>query len=38
MTGPQLAFLRAEAKSLHITLGELVRRIVDAYRMARTVG
>ncbi len=32
LTEPQLAFLKAESARLGITLGELVRRIVDQYR------
>lgn len=31
-TEPQLAFLRKEAARLGITIADLVRRIVDAYR------
>jgi hypothetical protein len=33
-TGPQVAFLEAEAARLGITLGEPVRRIVDQHREA----
>lgn len=32
LTAPQLAFLRGEAERLGITLGELIRRIIDAHR------
>jgi hypothetical protein len=32
LTEPQLAFLRREAKRLGISLGELLRRIVDQSR------
>jgi hypothetical protein len=35
LTDPQMAFLEAEAARLGITLGELVRRIVDQYREAK---
>ena len=35
LTEPQVAFLKAEAARLGITLGELVRRIVDQYREAK---
>lgn len=31
-TEPQLAFLKAEAERLGITVAELVRRIIDEYR------
>lgn len=31
-TEPQLVFLKREAKRLGISVAELVRRIVDAYR------
>ena len=34
-TGPQVAFLAASAARLGITLGELVRRVVDQYREAK---
>ena len=34
LTEPQVAFLKAEAARLGITLGELVRRIVDQCREA----
>jgi hypothetical protein len=34
-TGPQTAFLEAEAARPGITLGELVRRIVDQHREAK---
>jgi hypothetical protein len=35
LTEPQVACLKAEASRLGITLGELVRRIVDQYREAK---
>ena len=35
-TDPQIEFLRAEAKSLGISVAELVRRIVDQYRNGRS--
>jgi hypothetical protein len=34
-TAPQMAFLRAESVRLGITVGELLRRIIDTYREAR---
>jgi hypothetical protein len=34
-TKPQLAFLRAEAERLGITVADLIRRIIDAYREGR---
>jgi hypothetical protein len=38
LSEPQLAFLRAEAAGLGITLGELVRRIVDQHRARAAPG
>ena len=35
LTEPQVVFFEAEAARLGITLGELVRRIVDQYRKAK---
>lgn len=32
---PQMAWLRAEAESLGVTLGELLRRIIDQARAVR---
>lgn len=34
-TQPQIAFLKAEAERLGISVADLVRRIVDAYREER---
>ena len=34
-TAPELKFLKAEADILGITVAELLRRIVDAYREGR---
>ena len=31
-TAPQIDFLRLDAEQLGISVGELVRRIIDAYR------
>ena len=35
LTNPQLAFLRGEAKRLGLSIGELVRRIIDQHREQR---
>ena len=35
LTEPQLDFLKAEAARLGISIGDLVRRIVDEYRTGR---
>lgn len=35
LTLPQRAYLRDEAKRLGITVGELLRRIIDAHREER---
>jgi hypothetical protein len=32
LTRPQLAFLRKESERLGISVGEMIRRIVDQYR------
>ena len=32
LTDPQIAYLRAEAKRLGITVSDLVRRIIDQHR------
>lgn len=32
LTDPQTAFLNAEARALGITVAELIRRIIDAWR------
>jgi hypothetical protein len=32
LTAPQLAFLRKESERLGISVSDLIRRIVDAYR------
>jgi len=34
LTGPQTAYLKAEAEQLGITVAELVRRIIDRHREA----
>jgi hypothetical protein len=34
-TAPQMTFLKEESARLGITIGELLRRIIDAYREAR---
>ena len=34
-TKPQMAFLKAEAERLGITVADLIRRIVDRYREGR---
>lgn len=34
-TGPQLAFLKAEAERMGISVADLIRRIVDRYREER---
>lgn len=34
-TQPQIAFLKTEAERLGISIADLVRRIVDAYREER---
>jgi hypothetical protein len=33
-TSPQMAFLKKEAKKLGVSVGELIRRIVDQFRGA----
>lgn len=35
LTEPQLAFLKEEAERLGISVGDLIRRIVDQYRKAQ---
>ena len=35
LTEPQLAFLRIEAERLGVTVGELLRRVIDQYREQR---
>jgi hypothetical protein len=35
LTKPQLAFLKAEAMRLGITLSDVIRRIIDQYRETR---
>jgi hypothetical protein len=32
LTGPQVAFLKAEAARLGISVADLIRRIIDQYR------
>lgn len=32
LTEPQIAFLEAEAERIGITVSDLIRRIIDAYR------
>ena len=34
LSQPQLAYLRAEAKRLGISVGDLIRRIIDQHRTA----
>ena len=34
LSNPQLAYLRAEAKRLGISVGDLIRRIIDQHRTA----
>jgi ribbon-helix-helix CopG family protein len=35
LTAPQLGFLKQEAERLGISISDLVRRIIDAYREGR---
>jgi predicted DNA-binding ribbon-helix-helix protein len=35
LTAPQIAYLRAEAERLGLTVSDLIRRIVDQHREAR---
>ncbi len=35
-TKPQIAFLQAKAKKLGISVADLIRRIIDAHREAKT--
>jgi hypothetical protein len=38
LSKPQLAYLRAEAKRLGISAGDLIRRIIDQHRAAPKSG
>lgn len=38
LTDPQTAYLRKEAKRLGVSLAEMIRRIIDAYREPKEDG